>query len=131
MNKKVLSCLIVLVVIIFLGVFFLVFADKGNGSNKRINLEIDCNGKDLSGEYKKGDSFKCELLGEEFVIEIKKVSGDAALLKVDKYGLSKVTEKGTISLMEKVDEFELKKDKELVLGLQATDVSADIKINWK
>ena len=131
MNKKVLSCLIVLVVIIFLGVFFLVFADKGNGSNKKINLSIDCDGIDVSGEYKKGDSFKCELLGDEFIITIKKVSGDSALLKANQYGLFPKRKDGTISLIDNVDEFELKKDKELVLAYQATDTNNEIVINWK
>lgn len=128
--KKVLL-IIIPVFIAFIGVCcYLLFNSSNN--KEGINLEIDCNGDvAASTSYKVGDTFTCKLLGEDFKIKIKSVSEDKIVLKANNYGLYPRRENGSISLMDKVDEFELTKGKELVLGLQATDVSSNLKINWK
>jgi len=127
MNKKIFGGLIIIGIIIFLAVFFLVFADRRDGSNKKIHLDIDCNGKEISGEYKKGDSFKCI----SYTIKIDKINKDVAYLEVNKYGLITRNDDGSINLIANEKEFKLEKDKELELVVQEEDSNNEIKINWK
>lgn len=99
--------------------------------SESVYLKIDCMGKDLSKEYKKGDSFKCTLLGEEFKITIKDIENDKILLKSSSYGLYPKREDGSISLRDKVNLFELPRCTRLDLVFQATDTNSKINIEFK
>ena len=127
MDKKI----IIGIVLLILAIGVIIFLQPKKGNNMTTNLEIKCDSKDLSGEYKEGDKINCELLGEEFTITVKNITNDSIKLTADKYGLFPERDNGTISLTDKVNEFTLTKDKPLVLSLQATDVNSHITITWK
>ncbi len=107
---------------------FVLFVNKGPAS---VYLDIDCNGISASGVYEKGDSFKCVLLTNEYEITVDKITKDIVYLKASDYGLCAQTDRGTISLMAKEKDFELKKGKQLILRAQATEVVSKMMINWK
>ena len=97
---------------------------------KSIHLTVNCNGKDMSNDFKKGDSFTCDLLNSEFIIKIKNIKDNKVKLQADKYGLYPLSKNGKIDLNDKLKDFEVYKDKKLVLGLQATDISSSIEISY-
>ena len=94
-------------------------------------LKIDCNGTDLSGMYKKGDYFTCGLSETDYEITINDIEISKIKFKSSSYGLFPVREDGTISLLDKVDEFVLNRCSELDLALQATDSNENIIIKWE
>ena len=126
MNKNLIlgSLCVGVLVIILLFSFFL-----NHGLNSTY-LIIDCDGTNISGVYSNGDSFNCSLLGNKFEITVVKIERNKILLKSNNYGLSKVGENGGISLRSEENEFQLERNKQLKLGLQATDVSSRITIDW-
>lgn len=85
----------------------------------------------MANNYKVGDTFECDLLGDNYKIKIVNISKNKIKLESSKYGLYPKRENDTISLTDKVKKFELYKDKELVLSTQTTDYSSNITINWK
>lgn len=125
---------IIMLVLIPLCMFSLVGC--GNDKNDQqpkgtVYLDIKCENKDLSGNYKVNDEISCNLLGIEYIIKIDEINDDKIKLSANEFGLYPKRDTGTISLTEKVKNFELVKDKELELVLQATDVHSSIVINWK
>lgn len=127
MNKGLIILIVILLIVIAAIVFIVI--NKGN-KNETAYIEINCDGKDLSKEYKKGDAIDCTLLGSEFKLTIEDIKKDEIEIHADKYGLFPERDNGTISLIDKVDDFTLEKDKDLILALQATDVSSSIKLKW-
>ena len=59
--------------------------------------------------FKEGDTFECELLGNNFTIKIEDISDKKIKLSSSKYGLFPIRENGSISLIDKVKNFELSK----------------------
>ena len=130
MNKKTkyIICISVVIVIIIGVVFALFFM---NDNSEPVKLKIDCDGKDLSNTYKKGDKIECSLLGSNFQLTIRSVSDDRVVIDANSYGLCPRSDNGAIGLTSKVKRFNLYKGEQLVLALQATDVSSDIEIDWE
>lgn len=122
---------IIMLVLIPLCVFSLVGCKKNHQPKGTVYLDIKCENKDLSGNYKVNDEISCNLLGTEYIIKIDEINGDKIKLSANEFGLYPKRDTGTISLTEKVKNFELVKDKELELVVQVTDVHSSIVINWK
>ena len=121
-NKKV---DIIVIIVALLGALLLVIISNGK---KEVKLNINCNGTDLSGTYKKNHEFVCELLGTKYKLFIKKINNNKIFLSSD-VGLTPVDSDKTtesvnigIDLRTKYTEFEVIKGKQLVLTVQATDV---------
>lgn len=126
MSKK--TIIIVISVLLVLGIAgVLLFC---SGEDKEATLKVDCNGKNLSGTYHKGDTIECELLGEKYEIKIKSISSDKIKLQANDYGLTPVKD-GKIDLNTKVKDFELVKGTILHLNVQATDTSSSISFDWE
>lgn len=126
-NKYILYILITLFLVI--GIVSYIFLNSKNDSSAY--LKIICDEETISKTYKEGDTFECELLGNNFTIKIEDISDKKIKLSSSKYGLFPIRENGSISLIDKVKNFELSKGEKLVLALQATDISADITIIWE
>ena len=126
MKKKLIIGLLCLLIII--GVLCFIFLKK---DNKEVSLNIDCDGIDLSKTYKEGDTFECTLISEKFTLEIKTINKNEIKLHSNRTGLFPRREDNSISLIDKVEDFTLEKGEELDLALQATDVTADLKISYK
>ena len=119
--------IVIIVVFIILGWQLL----KSTETPDSVYLKIDCAGEDISNTYKIDDTFSCELLGKEYTIKLKNIEKNKIILQSSSYGLYPKRENGSISLLDKIDEFKLQKNKELVLALQVTDLSYDISIIWE
>ena len=119
------------IVLLIVLLFVVVLRPNKSDDLSNVDLKITCDGNDLSGKYKEGDSFECNIVGETYVITVKSISNDIVKLKCDKDGLYPERDEGTISLLDKIRDFELTKGKKLVLRPQVTDVSSSIEIYWK
>lgn len=128
-KKNVLYLIVALILTI--GIVCYIIFSGNNNYNTFVSLKIISNGETISGQYKVGDEFKCNVLGEEFEIKIDSISDEKVELSSSKYGLCPINEDGTINLKTKVRRFKLFKGKELDLGFQAMDVSRRIVIIWE
>lgn len=136
MSKKNVVYLLIALILIIGTVCYILFDSKhdngGNDSdNTFVSLKIVNGDEIISDQYKVGDTFQCNLLGEEFEIKIDRISDEKVKLSSSKYGLCPSNEDGTINLNAKVKKFELSKGKELDLRLQATDAGEGIIIIWE
>jgi hypothetical protein len=146
MEKKQIA-LIGFAIAIIGAVFLVIFS--GKIEKDAVTLKIDCNGKDLSGTYKKGESFTCNLLDTDYKLSVDKITDEKVILKSDG-GLTPVIEKSematsalgiepvklgdikemvgaetttsTIDLSKEYKEFVVNKGATLNLTIQATDV---------
>ena len=118
---------------LFLGIFIIVmcFVVTGCSSKSNGKLLIKCNGEESTIEAKTNAKFKCKMAGEEFELKITKIENKKITIKANKPGLSKVTDKGTISLVDKQTKFVLEESKELELSPQVTDNFEILIINWE
>ena len=120
---------IVLTLILVIGIVSYIFLNNQNDSS--VYLKIISDEETISRMYKEGDTFECNLLGNKFKIKIEDISDKKIKLSSSEYGLFPRREDASISLIDKVKNFELNKGKQLVLALQATDVSEEITIIWE
>lgn len=114
--------------IIVIGTISYIFINNGS---KSIYLKINCGEKNLSNKYKEGDVFECNLSSSNFKIKIEDIKNNKIKLSSSNYGLYPEREDGTISLIDKIKDFELYKGKKLILKLQVTDYSNTITIDWE
>ena len=117
---------------LFLGIFIVVmcFAVTGCGS-ARGKLLVNCDGEESTIEAKTNAKFKCSMAGQEFELKITKIENKKMTIEANKKGLSKVTEQGTISLLDTQTKFTLEEGKELDLAPQVTDNFEILIINWE
>ena len=97
--------IVIIVVFIILGWQLL----KSTETPDSVYLKIDCAGEDISNTYKIDDTFSCELLGKEYTIKLKNIEKNKIILQSSSYGLYPKRENGSISLLDKIDEFKLQK----------------------
>ena len=115
--KKILICLLFILVL------------TGCNSSKE-NLIVNCEKKESYIELKTGNTFTCELMNNEYKFTIDSIKDDIVTLKVNKVGLTKYNDNGTINLMKEIKEFKVEKEKELNLTTQTEDYSEYIIISW-
>lgn len=116
---------------LFLGILIIMcFAVTGCSSSKG-KLLINCNSEESKVEVKNNAKFTCRLAGQEYELKITKIENKKITIIADKKGLSKVTEEGTIGLLDTQTEFTIEEDKELDLAPQVTDNFELLIINWK
>lgn len=128
MNKKYIIY-IVIILICFIGIVSYIFLN--NQKKYSVYLKVICGEEIISNTYKKDNTFECNILGNNFQIKIEDISDKKIKLSSSTYGLFPRREDGSISLVDKVKNFELYKGEQLTLALQATDISADIVIIWE
>ena len=78
---------------------------------------------------KKGNSFSCFILGDEYTFKIKSINKDDIVLTTSKYGLTKVKDEG-IDFKSKEKEFIIEKNKKVELSTQLTDHNESVIIEW-
>ena len=128
MKKKYIVYIIV-VLLFLIGIATYIFLN--NQKKSSVYLKIVCDDKTISETYKKGSKFECNLLGNNFEIKIEDINNKKIKITSSTYGLFPRREDGSISLIDKINEFELHKGEKLTLALQATDVYKDIVIIWQ
>lgn len=99
--------------------------------DKVAKLSVNCNGEVTTEEYNLEESFVCSLGGKEYEITIMSIDRGVVNLQANTHGLTAKKANGTINLTNKTKDFQLTKDEELELYLQATDSSQKITINWQ
>ncbi|MBO5478950.1 MAG: hypothetical protein J6A04_04505 [Clostridia bacterium] len=128
MNKKYIVYIVIALIFVIGIASYIFFNNKKQSS---VYLKIICGEETISSTYKENDKFECNILGNNFEIKIEDISNKKIELSSSTYGLFPRREDGSISLVDKVKNFELYKGEKLILALQATDVSADIVIVWE
>lgn len=118
----------IIVALLFLIATYIFFY---NQKKSYVHLKIVCGDKTISGTYKKDSKLECNLLGNDFEIKIEDINNKKIKLTSSTYGLFPRREDGSISLIDKINEFELHKGEKLTLALQTTDVYKDIVIIWQ
>lgn len=78
---------------------------------------------------KKGNSFSCFILDDEYTFKIKSINKDNIVLTTSKYGLTKVKDEG-IDFKSKEKEFIIEKNKKVELSTQLTDHNESVIIEW-
>lgn len=78
---------------------------------------------------KKGNSFSCFILDDEYTFKIKSINKDDIALTTSKYGLTKVKD-DVIDLKSKEKEFIIEKNKKVELSTQLTDHNESVIIEW-
>ena len=114
------------IVILMISIFLLV----GCGNKENVKLKVECSGEVEEQTYKVGDVINCTLLGDEYDLEIKKITDKSVSLEASRYGLVEPNPSGSINLTKKIKKFVLKKDKKLELAMQVTDAHGMINIEW-
>ena len=98
--------------------------------SKYKSLTIKCNTEDTYRiTLKKGNSFSCILLNNEYNFKIKSIYKDNIIVTVSDYGLTKVQDK-KIDLESKEKEFIIEKNKKVELSTQSMDYNESIIIEW-
>ena len=98
--------------------------------SKYKSVDINCNNYDRYRiTLKKGNTFDCELLGEEYHFKIKSIYNDNIVLTASNYGLTKLQDEG-INLESKEKEFIIEKSKQVELTTQSMDFNESIIIEW-
>ena len=78
---------------------------------------------------KKGNSFSCFILDDEYTFKIKSINKDDIVVTTSKYGLTKVKDDG-IDFKSKEKEFIIEKNKKVELSTQLTDHNESVIIEW-
>ena len=102
-----------------------------NKKKDEIKMNIDCNGDVNTPNLKENDTFKCTLLNDEYEFTVTSITADEVIIKASDTGLSPVSDKGGISLREKITEFTIPRDKETKISTQSMDYSEDMILYWK
>ena len=92
-------------------------------------LYINCKGEKSSIDFEDGEKFNCKLI-KEYEFTITNVSGNKAIIVASDYGLSKIHDDGTYSLLSKEKKFELIKGEELRICTQSTDYCDELDLEW-
>ena len=79
---------------------------------------------------KKGNIFDCRLLDKDYTFQIKDIKENYIVIKASDYGLTKVKDDKTFSLISKKKEFKIDKNKKVELTTQSTDYTNSIVIEW-
>ena len=78
---------------------------------------------------KKGNSFSCFLMNDEYDFKIKSIDKDYIVVTASKYGLTKVQDE-SINLKIKEKEFKIEKNKKVELSTQSADYNESVIIEW-
>ena len=111
----------------FLSITFVVGCDKKNNSQVENVLESDEKTAKLSvecfdflvgtKEYSVGGTFKCR----DYVFTVESISDEDITIKVSDYGLHELNEDGSINMIDKQNEFVIKKGEYIYIGTQSED----------
>lgn len=93
-------------------------------------LYINCDSKESTIEIEKGNTFSCNLMNNDYTFTIESINNDVITLKVDKAGLNKFNDNGTVNLVKEVKEFKVEKGKKINLVTQTTDYGETLTISW-
>lgn len=74
--------------------------------------------------------YEYTLLGKKYEFSATKINDNEIEIEVSDYGLAQKKEDGSISLLDKVNNFSLKKGEKLILRTQTTDYGEEITIEW-
>lgn len=98
--------------------------------SKYKSIDIKCNNDPTYRvTLKKGNTFSCFILDEEYSFKIKSIYKDNIIITTSKYGLTKVND-NKIDLKSKEKEFIIEKSKKEKLSTQTTDYNESIIIEW-
>lgn len=98
--------------------------------SKYKRVDINCNDEyNYHITLNKGNTFDCELLGDNYIFKIKSINKDNIVVTTSKYGLTKVKDTG-INLKSKEKEFVIEKNKEVELTTQSMDYNESVIIEW-
>lgn len=98
--------------------------------SKYKSIDIKCNNDPTYRvTLKKGNTFSCFILDEEYSFKIKSIYKDNIIITTSKYGLTKVND-NKIDLKSKEKEFIIEKGKKEKLSTQTTDYNEAIIIEW-
>ena len=117
--KKILICLL------FVMIFLLTGCNSKGGT-----LYINCDSKESTINIEKGNTFSCNLTNNDYTFTIENINDDVITLKVDKTGLTKFNDNGTVNLVKEVKEFKVEKGKRINLVTQTTDYGETLTISW-
>lgn len=120
--KKIFLCLILIIL--------LMTGCKKNKVIEKNEMSIDCNGEKSKIEIKSGARFNCTLMGNNYNFEIRKAGSNRIMIRTNKSGLSKQTNK-TINLLRRETRWYLEKDNELKLVTQSMDYNEELTLNWR
>lgn len=101
------------------------------GCSKKKELNIICDGKEETIELKKGGTFTCRLLTDDYFFTITEINKKKAVIEASDYGLVAENPDGTISLLKKGKTFTIEKNKTTTIVTQSMDHSETLKITWK
>ena len=119
--KKGVGLLLLILMVLFLA-----------GCNKKesVNLKVKCEEDIIEETYKVGDTISCSLLGDNYDLDVTKITNNEVEVESKRDGLVEPNENGTINMTKKVRKFIAKNGKKLVLALQVTDAGNIIEIEW-
>ena len=120
--KKIFLCLLLIIL--------LMTGCKKTKVIEKTEMSIDCNGEKSKIEVKSGARFNCTLIGDNYNFEIRKAGPNRIMIRANKSGLSKQTNK-TINLLRKENKWYLEKDNELKLVTQSMDYNEELTLTWR
>lgn len=120
--KKIFLCLLLIIL--------LMTGCKKTRVIEKTEMSIDCNGEKSKIEVKSGARFNCTLMGNNYNFEIRKAGPNRIMIRSNKSGLSKQTNK-TINLLRKENRWYLEKNNELKLVTQSMDYNEELTLTWR
>lgn len=93
---------------------------------KTATLAMDCNGDVSTIEAKKGETFTCKLLSEEYKFKVTNVTDNHVVIKTSSDGLSSGQ-----GIWESEYKWKVEKDDALIIHTNSTDYQEKVSFNWK